>query len=829
MVSSLKLLVVGAEECDAAIIQDVLPHSLVCMTPGWEDACKLLDQHSDVSLLILDIEHAFDTIPSLLDAFQTLASYPQIGLMLLSPASVLPDALQELKLIPSSFLLKPLESATLCGKIDAYLEEREHLLEEEKLQEQALLFNAIFHQAPIGIAISHGIDRVAPDEQEVFQVNHQFEEITGWKQDELSRLGWAKITHPDDLEEDTMNFRRLQSGKINGYSLEKRYLKPDGSVVWVYMVLAPLLLKRATLSTHICLIQDITKRKQAEQSLFESERSKSVLLSHLPGMAYRCRNDADWTMLFVSEGCKALTGYEAQSLLGNRDLSFNDLIIPTSRLLIRREWDRVLACHEVFQFEYEIIAATGERKWVWEMGQGLYSETDAVTELEGLILDISDRKRFEQELKYHTEHDLLTGLYNRRYLEGVLHADAQEKLAGRRALISVNVSTLHISSLTYGFQYTQDILLKVAQVLQDVCAASNLVCKTHEYRFVIYVQGYADVQDLTAFCKKVSNALQPYLSLEGISWGFGVLEISEENKDDEEQLLRNLLVASERALSMWDKEVGLCFFDSQMAIQLEREEEITTELSRLAAGEGESTLYLQFQPIIDLVSNSICSFEALARLRTPTFGLIGPLEFIPIAEKTKLIIPLGESIILQAFRFLHTLEELGFSKVAISINISAIQLLNHGFIPNLMRHVKAMDVEPDQITLEITESVFASNYQEINRILGQLQATGIKVSMDDFGTGYSSLARERELNINCLKIDKYFIDKLMEIQDDQAITGDIISMAHKLGHCVIAEGIEHERQKTYLARYGCDKIQGYLVSRPLDEKDALQFLRNWKV
>jgi len=159
-----------------------------------------------------------------------------------------------------------------------------------------------------------------------------------------------------------------------------------------------------------------------------------------------------------------------------------------------------------------------------------------------------------------------------------------------------------------------------------------------------------------------------------------------------------------------------------------------------------------------------------------------------------------------------------------SINISAIQLLKHDFTANLLRMIKAMQVDPRCIYLEITESVFASNYQDINKILGQLQSMGIQIAIDDFGTGYSSLARERELNINCLKIDKFFIDTLMTLTDEEAITGDIISLAHKLGHCVVAEGIEHERQLQYLRKFGCDKIQGYLISRPVDEKAALSLL-----
>ncbi len=137
-----------------------------------------------------------------------------------------------------------------------------------------------------------------------------------------------------------------------------------------------------------------------------------------------------------------------------------------------------------------------------------------------------------------------------------------------------------------------------------------------------------------------------------------------------------------------------------------------------------------------------------------------------------------------------------------------------------------MKVPVDNINIEITESVFFSDYDEINSILNELKDAGLHIFIDDFGTGYSSLARVRELNVDCLKIDKHFIDKLIEINCDEAITADIISMAHRLGHSVIAEGVEHDVQKEYLMNHECDKIQGYLFSKPINEDAAIEMLNN---
>ena len=212
-------------------------------------------------------------------------------------------------------------------------------------------------------------------------------------------------------------------------------------------------------------------------------------------------------------------------------------------------------------------------------------------------------------------------------------------------------------------------------------------------------------------------------------------------------------------------------------------------------------------------------------MKTDGLGFVSPLEFIPVAEKTKLIIPIGERVMIDAFNFLNRLKAEGFDSLSVSINVSAIQLLRPEFADRLFGLINDMGVNPDKVGIELTESIFSTDYDDINAIIRRLQSGGVHVAIDDFGTGYSSLAREKELEVNCLKIDKYFIDRLLEVGNERAITGDIISMAHKLGHCAIAEGVEYEEQKQYLKEHGCDKIQGYLVSRPLDEDAAMDILR----
>ena len=564
---------------------------------------------------------------------------------------------------------------------------------------------------------------------------------------------------------------------------------------------------------------------EIEDSLKESERSKSVLLSHLPGLAYRCNYDRDWTMQYVSAGCFNLTGYTAESLINNRDLSFNDLIVPEYRKPIWKEWKRILAKKLPFKYEYEIMTAQGERKWILEMGQGVYDNEGEAEALEGIILDISERKEFENNLKYISEHDTWTGLYNRRCLEILLAQDAQIQTTDKRAVISINLSTIHSLSLTYGFHYSMELIKKAADTLKKHCTDERQLYYTYENHFVFYIKDYKDKNELTLFCEDVISTLESILSIERISGGIGIIEIDENNKYNIQQLLKNLLIATEKVLNLNNREFGFCFFNTDMEAEIIREEKIKDELADIEVNKNYDGIIMQFQPILDIKSNRISDFEALVRIKSSKLGLLKPFDFIPLAEETKLIIPLGYKVLIQAFEFLNKLKENGYDNINVSINISVVQLVGNDFAKNIFELIDEMQVNPANIILEITESMFASDYPEINRILGKLIDLGIKIALDDFGTGYSSLARERELNVNIVKLDKYFSDKLLRLNNEESITNDIISMFHKLGHIIIAEGVEHERQRRFYENSGCDKLQGYLISEPLDKDDAIEFLR----
>jgi len=689
----IKILVVDDSATDRVIISSMLSGYNIILASDGNEAITKINQDPEINLVILDINMPKMNGFQVLEILQNDEKYNHLRVIILTNYEEFENEIKGLKAGAVDYIRKPINIESLKARIDVHVEllKIQNVLE-EKLNETSMTFDMIFEHAPIGITVSQNYDLSCIDKA-IVSVNPMFMEITGRSKAEFVKLGWEKITHPDDLMEDMENFKKLQSGDIKNYSMEKRYLKPDGSIVWVYMVIAAISPVGDHSFNYICLVQDITKRKETESNL-----------------------------------------------------------------------------------------------------------------------------------KYIHEHNKLTGLYNREYMEDFLEKDSQVPCPCKKAFISVNLSTLNILTSNFGFLYIQNLVKKSAETLKHYCIEKCILFHPYENQFVFYLKNYRDKEELIEYCDKLGNILEKLFVSEGIGGGLGIIEVECNNKLTIDQIMKKLLVASERSINVFDKDFRACFYDEKLEALVDRDGLIRQELSRLVDNNDNMELYLQYQPIYDLSTDKIYGFEALARLKTEKLGSVSPVEFIPIAEKTKLIIPLGEKIIIYAFHFLKRLKKLGYDDVAISINVSAIQLLRPDFTERLFKIINDMVIDPCNVNIEITESVFVSEYERINNVIKTINNTGIHIAIDDFGTGYSSLAREKELNVDCLKIDKYFIDKLMEEDTDKAITSDIISMVHKLGHYAIAEGVEYKKQMDYLKIHGCDKIQGYLIGRPLDEDAAIEQL-----
>lgn len=247
---------------------------------------------------------------------------------------------------------------------------------------------------------------------------------------------------------------------------------------------ALVLLSRELENSQELLLKDTEERIQIEKALYESERHKSVLMSHLPGMAYRCKYDMDWTMEFISDGCQALTGYPPESLLYNNELSFNDIISFEYQEALRKEWKRVILLKTSFKSEYEIITAAGERKWVLELGQPVYNDNDEVEALEGLVIDITDQKLRELQIEYMHDHDFLTGMYNRRFYEKARQQyDNEECLP--LSIITIDINGVRIINDAFGYSAGDLLIVETARIIQNCCRDKDIAARTGSDEFYL--------------------------------------------------------------------------------------------------------------------------------------------------------------------------------------------------------------------------------------------------------------------------------------------------------------------------------------------------------
>ena len=423
-------------------------------------------------------------------------------------------------------------------------------------------------------------------------------------------------------------------------------------------------------------------------------------------------------------------------------------------------------------------------------------------------------------------YDLMTELPNKQFLKEWLHEDLCKRESNKKAILLINCYNFRNVNMTFGYEYGDEVIKSLSKRLKHFVGFNVMVFRFAADRFVLYVKDYNDKNELKALSKKICDIYNQPIIVNGVKLyliaQIGIIEINDKT-DNIDQLLKYATIALSNI-----RNCDICncsFYNKEMETNIYREKLIEIELRTAIDDKDDSKLFLEYQPQVDLRTNKVVGFEVLARMESDQFGTISPLEFIDIAERKYMIVSLSNIIFSKSCEFSKKLYKLGFDDVKIAVNISGIQLLNEDFVRTVINTIKETGVDESKLEIEITESILLKNFSNINEKLKELQKLNIQIAIDDFGTGYSSLFRLRELNVDSLKIDRYFINDIANREKNELITGDIISMAHKLGLKVVAEGVELQMQKDYLIEKDCDIIQGYLVSKPLKEKDAIEYLK----
>lgn len=454
---------------------------------------------------------------------------------------------------------------------------------------------------------------------------------------------------------------------------------------------------------------------------------------------------------------------------------------------------------------------------------------DDHNQIESFIIiarDVSDYKKHEAHVHKLIYYDYLTELPNRDLLLEDLATCIEESsfTKKRSAIICIGLDEFKKLNDTFGHTRGDLILKAVSNRLVNLVAHQHQLYRIGGDEFAILVKNSAKGNEMMRLLSQINVIFNQAIVVEGnslyVSASTGIA-IRGLHGDDAHTLVTNADTAMNSVKRTGSEKHA--YFNKSMKVDIIKNVQIENAI-RDSIRRDE--LYLDYQPQISQIDGSIRGYEALLRWETPQLGFVPPSDFIPILESTHQIIPIGRWVLEQAIRFQKKVKEETGQDIIICVNISGVQLMQNDFVEVVTQLIRQLDMNPRFLELEVTESHVMNALAIINAKLKTLQEIGIKIALDDFGTGYSSLNYLRKLNCDILKIDKSFIDDLIdEKKDVEVILGSIISLAKQLGFEIIAEGVELGKQIVFLSKHGCDYFQGYYFSRPVDGETAVELLR----
>ncbi|MEO7494044.1 MAG: EAL domain-containing protein, partial [Massilia sp.] len=569
------------------------------------------------------------------------------------------------------------------------------------------------------------------------------------------------------------------------------------------------------------LIDDVIDREQTEKALQQSEQRFRQLVSMSSDWYWE--QDADLRFVDITGGFDQKTGDGASSMIG------------------KTRWDTVPGMEETEQgrahiadlqarrpftnFEYAARDADGGTRWFCVNGEPIFDEHGAFRGYRGTGTDITARKLSEQRIHHVAQHDVLTGLPNRSLLQDRLEqAVAYSERCSRAVWVMlIDLDRFKFVNDSMGHKAGDVLLVTVAARLRNALRDTDTVARLSGDEFVVILTQYEDeVLSLDVVQRLMDSVAQPVMlgSKEFfVTCSIGVAVYPTDGAPAD-SLIEHADIAMYRA-----KKLGRNNFQFYTPAMNEEALERVRIESALRNALERNEFVLHYQPQVNLASGQIVGMEALIRWRHPELGMVSPVRFIGVAEETGLIVPIGAWVMRTACMQTKAWQDAGLGKLRVAVNLSARQFGAPNLIADIAAVLGASGLPPESLDIELTESLFMSDVNLAVELLHNMKTLGVNLSIDDFGTGYSSLSYLSRFPIDVLKIDRSFVADISHDVNDAAIVASIIALAHNLKLSVIAEGVETEAQLDYLRRQGCDEMQGYFFSRPLDAEQFEQLLR----
>jgi diguanylate cyclase (GGDEF)-like protein/PAS domain S-box-containing protein len=644
------------------------------------------------------------------------------------------------------------------------------------------------------------------------------ERVLGYGPDDLVGTKLEGLIHPEDdakvsaFHEGSISWRRSTSSRI-----EYRLRHADGSYRYVDNVRTNLL-DDPDVRGIVINSRDVTDNKRAAEALRDSEERLRFLVEHVPSVVYTAETGPHGRWLYVSPQIEALLGFTAQEWMSDPERWWKqlhpddrDAVIDDEEALLLGSEDRSHA------IEYRMMTRDGRTIWINDDATIIRDEHGTALHWSGVLSDITDRKALELQLQHQAFHDSLTGLANRAlFSDRVKHALQRAQRGGEQvAVLFLDLDDFKTINDSLGHVTGDELLVAVASRLRRCLRPADTIARLSGDEFAILLEA-ENVDSASVIAERIVRAIEEPIALGDrevtVHASVGI-ELGDRRRHSADDLLRNADVAMYVAKGKGKARFEV--FDSSMHAAAVQRLEIGADLQRALANRE---FVIHYQPIVGLQESGIVGMEALIRWQHPQRGLVSPLDFIPIAEETGLIIPIGRWVIEEAAKQAKRWQAASPHGEAftMSVNVSARQLMRAEIVDEVASALRESGIPPQTLILEITESVLMNDRSAAIARLTQLRELGVRVAVDDFGTGYSSLGYLSSLPIDILKIDKSFIDRVAAGSEDSAIAKAVIKLGSSLSLTVVAEGIEAADQATALRAMQCHRGQGFYFSEPLD-------------